>query len=46
MKRNIIKIIVKIINWFNPNYFSTLSYDRLEKYGIDDIVNGKVVFKK
>ena len=38
------KIIAKIIYYFNPNYFQKCSYNRLDKWGIEDIVEGEIIW--
>ena len=38
------KVLAKIIHFINPNYFTKMSYSKLEKWGIEDIVNGKIYF--
>jgi hypothetical protein len=38
------KLIVKLIHFFAPSYFSNKSYGQLSKWGIEDIYNGKIYF--
>jgi hypothetical protein len=38
------KVISKIIYYFNPNYFEKCSYSRLDKWGIEDCFEGKLIF--
>lgn len=37
-------LLVKIIHFINPKYFPNKTYDKLEKWGIEDIVNGKILY--
>ena len=44
-KTNTMKpLLVKIIHFINPKYFPNKTYDKLEKWGIEDIVNGKILY--
>ena len=38
------KIIARVIHYFNPRYFIDCSYDRLDKWGIEDIWNGEIIW--
>ena len=38
------RIIAKIVHYFNPKYFVNCSYDRLGKWGIEDVYKGKIYF--
>ena len=38
------KLLAKIIHLINPNYFPNKSYAELDKWGIEDIVQGKLYF--
>ena len=38
------RLLVRIIHFLNPKYFPNKSYYQLEKWGIEDIVEGKIYF--
>ncbi len=38
------KILVKIIHFFNDTYFEELTYHALAKWGIDDVIDGEIIF--
>ena len=38
------KIIARIVYYFNPKYFNDCSYDRLDKWGIEDIFEGQIIW--
>tara|TARA_R110002012_G_scaffold319158_1_gene538922 strand:- start:641 stop:769 length:129 start_codon:yes stop_codon:yes gene_type:complete len=38
------KVIARIVYYFNPKYFDDCSYDRLDKWGIEDIFEGEIIW--
>jgi len=38
------KFIAKAIYYFKPNYFENCSYERLDKWGIEDCFEGELIF--
>ena len=38
------KIIARIVHYFNPTYFEDCSYDILDKWGIEDILNSQIIW--
>ena len=36
------KIIARIVHAINPKYFVNCSYDRLDKWDIEDVYEGKI----
>jgi hypothetical protein len=38
------KLIVKVVHRFNTNFFASKSYRKLDWWGIEDIINGKIYF--
>lgn len=40
------RILIKIIHYFKPHYFESLTYNELEQiWGIKDVVLGVIYFK-
>lgn len=33
------------MHWIDPNYFRRMSFNELEKFGIQDVYHGKLLFK-
>ena len=40
------RILVKIIHFFAPSYFSNKTYEELKKWEIADVYNGKIYFNE
>ena len=38
------KILARLIHYFNPKYFVDCSYETLDKWGIEDIFQGKIIW--
>jgi len=39
------RIIAIVIHYFNPKYFVDRSYASLEKWGVEDVVDGKIIWE-
>lgn len=44
MYSNMKKLLVRIIHFISPSYFPNKSYDQLDAWGIEDVVDGKIYF--
>jgi len=38
------KLIVKVVHRFNIHFFASKSYGKLDWWGIEDIIDGKIYF--
>lgn len=38
------RVIARIVYYFNPKYFNDCSYHRLDKWGIEDIFEGEIIW--
>ena len=38
------KIIARVIHYFNPKYFIDCTYYRLDKWGIEDVYEGEIIW--
>jgi hypothetical protein len=39
------KLLTKFVFWINPSLFNNMSYAQLEKWGIADIIENKIIFE-
>jgi hypothetical protein len=39
------KLIASVIHFIKPSYFENLSFEELEKWEIEDVIDNKILFK-
>lgn len=39
------KLVAKIIHWVDPEFFTGRSYSYLERWGIEDVYQDKLIWK-